>query len=91
MKKADIINEDHLLDIVNKNDKVIGVTTKADKFKKELITRNVVAFIKDRNDKFIIVKRSPLKKVFPNLLDLAACGHVCRGESYLTADMTACC
>lgn len=82
MKKVDVINEDHLQDIVDKNDVVIGTTSKMDKFEKELITRNVVAFITDQNNRFIIVKRSPKKKSFPNLLDLAACGHVDSGENY---------
>jgi len=75
------IDENHLLDIVDQNDIVIGQDTKENKFKKELISRNVVAFIKNSQNKYIIVKRSSKKKVFPNLFDLAACGHVLKGES----------
>lgn len=85
LKKIEDINEDHLQDVVDQNDKVIGKTTKTNKFEKELITRNVVAFITDKDGKFITVKRSALKKSFPNLLDLAACGHVQCGESYQAA------
>lgn len=85
MKKVEDINENHLQDVVDKNDKIIGTTTKTKKFENELITRNVVAFITDGSGKFITVKRSALKKSFPNLLDLAACGHVQHGESYQDA------
>jgi len=79
------VDEDHLVDIVNEDDIVIGKDTKENKFSKELISRNVVAFLKDKNNKYIIVKRSPKKKSYPNLLDLAACGHVRLGESYKEA------
>lgn len=76
------VDEDHLIDIVNEDDNVIGKDKKENKFSKELISRNVVAFLKNENNKYIIVKRSPKKKNYPNLLDLAACGHVHLGESY---------
>lgn len=76
------MDEDQLLDIVDEHDQIIGKDTKENKFRKELITRNVAIFIKDTSGNFVIVKRAPTKKVFPNLLDLAACGHVDLGESY---------
>ena len=75
-------NQTELLDIVNKFDKVVGKDTKENKFKNELISRNVAIFIKDSQNKFLIVKRSPNKKSFPNKYDLAACGNVKSGETY---------
>ena len=76
-----LIDDNHLTDIVDRKDIIIGKDTKENKFKKELISRNVVAFIKNSKNQYIIVKRSSKKKVFPNLFDLAACGHVLSGES----------
>lgn len=77
-----MINENHLIDVVDKNDKVIGFANKHEKLKKGFISRTVVAFIKDQNNKYIVVKRSPHKKIFPNKWDLAACGNVHHKESY---------
>lgn len=73
---------DHLVDIVDQNDNVIGKDTKENKFAKELISRNVVAFIKNNKGELIIVKRSPHKRSWPNRLDLATCGNVNCEESY---------
>ena len=74
-----------LLDIVDDQDVVIGQDTKGNKFQKSLISRNVAIFIMDDNGKFIITKRSPLKKSFPNRYDISACGNVMAGENYLDA------
>ena len=76
------MEEDHLIDIVDKNDKIVGCATKEEKFEEELISRNVVAFIKNKKGELIIVKRSPRKRSWPNRLDLGACGNVNCGESY---------
>jgi isopentenyl-diphosphate delta-isomerase len=77
-----IMDEDHLIDIVDEQDKVIGQDSKENKFEKELISRNVVAFIKNGQGQLIIVKRSPKKRSWPNRLDLATCGNVNCGETY---------
>lgn len=71
-----------LLDIVDEQDNIITQDTKENKFKKELISRNVAIFILDDNKNLLIVKRSPQKRSFPNRYDLAACGNVKAGESY---------
>ncbi|KKQ42612.1 MAG: Isopentenyl-diphosphate Delta-isomerase [Microgenomates group bacterium GW2011_GWC1_37_8] len=71
-----------LLDIVDKNDNVIGKDSKENKFKKEFITRNVAIFILDNDNKLLITKRSSKKISFPNRYDLAACGNVKSGETY---------
>lgn len=74
--------DQELLDIVNKNDEVVGQDTKGNKFLKGFISRNVGIFILDRDKKLLIAKRSPLKKSFPDRYDLAACGNVKAGETY---------
>jgi len=76
------MDDNHLIDIVDKDNKVIGQATKEEKFTKELISRNVVAFIKNSKGELIIVKRSPHKRSWPNRLDLATCGNVNVGETY---------
>lgn len=76
------MGEDNLVDIVDKKDRVVGQATKEEKFAKELISRNVVAFIKNKKGELIIVKRSPRKRSWPNRLDLATCGNVNVGETY---------
>jgi len=71
-----------LLDIVDRNDNVIGQEPKSNKLSKELISRNVGVFILDENQKLLIARRSPDKKSFPGRFDLAACGNVKTGETY---------
>lgn len=71
-----------ILDIVDENDKIIGRNTKENKFKNNLITRNVVVFVLDNKNRILIGKRSYIKKSFPNRYDLAVCGNVKAGETY---------
>jgi len=76
------MDDQELLDIINRKDGVIGQDTKENKFKKGLISRNVAIFILDDDKKLLITKRSSQKESFPNRYDLAACGNVKAGESY---------
>lgn len=76
--------DNELLDIVDKDDKVIGVDTKENKFKKCLISRNIAIFILTKDNKFLIPRRSKDKRTFPNYLDIVA-GNVMSGESYSDA------
>ena len=74
--------DEEWLDVVDINDKVIGKDLKQNKLSKKFISRNVVIFIRDSNNKYIICKRAAHKKTFPNCLDASACGNVRSGESY---------
>ena len=76
------MTDTELLDIVDENDQVVGQDTKANKFEKELISRNVAIFLMDNEGNLLITKRASHKKSFPNRYDLAACGNVGAGESY---------
>lgn len=80
-----MVDDNELLDIVDEQDNIIGQDTKENKFKNDLISRNVAIFIVDDNKNVLIVKRSPNKKSFPNRFDVAACGNVKLGENFLEA------
>lgn len=73
---------DHLIDIVNEKDEVIGSAMKSKKPELGFISRVSAVFVKDYNGKIIICKRGPNKKTSPNKFDLSACGNVDAGENY---------
>jgi len=79
------INENHLLDIVDEDNNIISTATKEEKFEKELISRNVSVFLRDKNNYYVFVKRSKNKKSFPGRIDIIVAGHVNHGESYKDA------
>jgi len=76
---------DHLIDVVNENDEVIGSEMKSRKPELGFISRVSVAFVRDSSGKIMICKRGPNKKTSPNKFDLSACGNVDAGESYQQA------
>ena len=73
---------DHLIDIVNEKDEVIGSALKSKKSELGFISRVAVVFVKDSNGKIIVCKRGPNKKRYPGKYDLTACGNVEPGETY---------
>jgi len=73
---------DHLIDIVNENDEVIGSKMKSKKPELGFISRVSVVFVKNSSGKIMICKRGPNKKNDPNKYDLSACGNVDAGETY---------
>lgn len=76
---------DHLIDIVNEKDEVIGAEYKSLKAEKGFISRVAAVFLCDLKGDIIICKRAAHKKYSPNLYDLAAVGAVLQGESYQEA------
>lgn len=72
----------HLLDIVNENDEVIGVGQKDLKAELGFISRVAAVFLCDMNGDIYVCKRAAHKKYSPNLYDLAAVGAVLQGETY---------
>lgn len=70
------------LDVVNEKDEIIGIEFKSKKAEKGFISRNIAVFLMDSNGKIMLCKRSPNKKVDPDLWDLAVCGSVTSGENY---------
>ena len=76
------MDEDHYVDVVDEQDRVIGKDLRSMKPVKGFITRVVGILIRDSCGKYIICKRSPNKKTEPNKYDFTACGMVEFGESY---------
>lgn len=76
------MDEDHYVDVVDEEDRVIGKDLRSMKPVKGFITRVVGVLIRDSEGKYIICKRSPNKKTEPNKYDFTACGMVDLGESY---------
>lgn len=77
---------DEYLDIVDDNDKVIGVKKRSEVYAENLSNFRVVnAFIFNSKGEMWIPRRSPNKKIFPSSLDTSMGGHVESGESYENA------
>jgi isopentenyldiphosphate isomerase len=73
---------DHIVDIVNEKDEVIGQAMKSEKAEKGFISRVAAVILADSRGKIILAKRSEKKKYSPGLWDLAAVGSVMAGETY---------
>ena len=69
-----VINQkmsDHMVDIVNEHDEVIGQEMKSKKIDQGFISRVVAIFLIRSNGKLIICKRAETKKDVANKYDLA--------------------
>lgn len=80
-------DDDEVLDLVDKNDKVIGTILRTQKIK--LTGRNAgylraaEILIRNKEGQLWIPRRSMKKAIAPGGLDYSASGHVASGESYL--------
>ena len=75
--------DDEYLDVVNKNDEVVGKELRSKLYAdKRSDYRVVSAFIRNSEGKLWIPRRTAHKKIFPLALDMSAAGHVGSGESY---------
>lgn len=74
-----------LLDIVDKQDQVIGQMERAEVHRRGLTCRIVHIFFVAPTGKIILQKRSLTKASYPGRLTSTVSGHVTSGESYLEA------
>lgn len=75
-----------LIQIVDKNDKPIGVMSIKDAHEKGAVHRVVRVMVENpKNKKILLQKRSSQMRRWPNCWDNSAAGHVDEGEDYLTA------
>jgi isopentenyl-diphosphate delta-isomerase len=82
------MNSQEMLDIVDKNDNVIGIIGRDDYYaadlKPEGYLRAADMFLVNDAGEFWVPKRTSSKKSFPNCLDFSVGGHVSSGEDYFT-------
>jgi isopentenyldiphosphate isomerase len=74
-----------ILDIVDENNTVVGIATKDEILKKNLIHRGVVVFLFDSKHKIFIHQRTENKMIYPNMWNMTLGGSVASGESFLEA------
>jgi len=71
-----------VLDVVDRNDAVIGAATRADIHRRGLRHRAVHILVYNSAEQLYVQRRSLSKDCSPGLWDTSAAGHVDRGESY---------
>ncbi len=77
------INDFELLDLVDKNDQVIGCIERDEAYRQNIKNfRLIDGFIKNNQGKLFIPRRHPDKRLFPLKLDVSVGGHVTSGETY---------
>ncbi len=77
-----------ILDLVNDFDEVIGQIPRDDSWDKVSrggYVRVINAFVKNKKGQLFIPRRSSVKRMFPNGLDMSVGGLVQAGENYLEA------
>ena len=76
---------DELIDIYDKNQNKIGTEMKSVVHKKGLWHRAVWVWVYNSMGEVLLQKRAKDKKLFPNLWDVSAAGHVGAGEDSIVA------
>ena len=76
--------KEEILDLVNENDQIIGQASRNEVSIDGVKNYRVInAFIKNKEGRLWIPRRTAKKRIFPLALDMSVGGHVERGESYL--------
>jgi isopentenyl-diphosphate delta-isomerase len=82
-------DENELLDLVDKNDRVIGSIKRTAYYqlnkKPEGYLRATAMFIRNKKGQLWVPRRTPGREIAPNGLDYSCGGHVTSGEDYLTS------
>lgn len=84
-KVASMATPDELFDVVDENDEVIGVASRAEVHANQWLHRAVHIFVRKSTGEFLLQKRSAKTDQFPNIYTSSASGHVVAGEDYLPA------
>ncbi len=71
-----------VFDVVDENDIVIGIATRAEVHAKKLVHRAVHVFLRNKRGDVLLQQRSMLKDVHPGDWDSSVSGHLDTGESY---------
>lgn len=76
---------DEIIQVVDKNDKPVGSSSKTEAWEKGLIRRLVRIMIEDKSGRILLQKRHPNKYPYPGRWDNSVAGHVDENETYLDA------
>lgn len=77
---------DELIDILDSEGNFTGVSClKSEAHKNGYFHATVHIWLYTKEEKILLQKRSPNKKVFPNLWDISVAGHITAGEQILDA------
>ena len=78
-------NNIEYLDVVDKNNNIIGKKTRANIHKQQFFHRAVHIIVLNTKGEMFIQKRSETKDTYPNHWDVSSAGHLNVGESYESA------
>ena len=78
-----VAHSQELLDVVDADDRVIGVMTRAEIHRQGLMHRAIHVLVFNQSGEMFLQKRSMNKDNNPGLWDSSAAGHVDSGEDYL--------
>jgi len=78
-------NNIEYLDVVDKNNNIIGKETRANIHKQQIFHRAVHIIVLNTKGEMFIQKRSAIKDTYPNHWDVSSAGHLNVGESYESA------
>jgi isopentenyl-diphosphate Delta-isomerase len=85
MKKKPVSDQSpgisELVEIVDAQDRPLGVVPLVEAHKQALMHRSVMVLIHDSDNRVYLQRRSPSKKIYPGFWDLSATGHVKAGEA----------
>jgi isopentenyldiphosphate isomerase len=80
------MTDDEILDVVDKDDQVIGQRSRAELYAEGMSNFRVInAFLKNEQEQIWIPRRTAHKRLFPLCLDVSVGGHVSNGERYIEA------
>jgi len=82
--------DQEMLDVVDFDDRKIGVASRTEIHDKNLIHRAVHIILTNGDGRFLLQKRSAIKKQHPNKWDVSVSGHVDSGEIYFDAAIREC-
>jgi isopentenyl-diphosphate delta-isomerase type 1 len=74
-----------ILDVVDADDRVVGVMERGEVHRKRLFHRSVHVFVFDEDGRLYLQRRSLAKEEHPGKWDSSASGHMDSGESYEAA------
>lgn len=82
-KRPEMPSDDHeILEIVDRDDQVVGTATRAEIHARGLMHRAVHLFVFNTRGEIYVQRRSATKDRHPSKLDSSAAGHVDPGETY---------